>query len=243
MNVSHSTNRDAGWGAFTDIGLGRIVCTADSETARLVSNVYTGHYNGYYDFAINGHETDGLLYRYERYPTQVDGEYDYRIVLRHYEGSDIEVTIPSGCGVYGIENGVFLNRLNLQKVVIPSGVTFIGESAFNGCAVLHEGAEQNVIELPNTLKRVGNLGFRGLGDAYTSQRFYLVLPASLQEFDLNIFTDCRAVLVAPEGSHAAAVLYAGWYRFYYTLEDAMAQRNPQYKYDPNDPQHEHYGNL
>jgi len=239
-----STNRSAGWGAFTDINLGRIVCTAGSETAYLVSNAYTNHYEGYYNFALRGHETDGLLYRYDRYDTDAEGVYDYRLVLKQYEGSDIEVTVPAGCGVWRIENNVFKDRNNLQRLILPTGVVELGESAFGGCAVLHEGAEQNVIRLPETIRRAGNLAFQNLGEAYTSQRFFLVLPASLNEFDINIFAGCNAVLVAPAGSVAASVLFSNWYYYYNTLEDAMAQENCQYQryyVDGVEQEHVHYG--
>ena len=154
------------------------------------------------------------------------------------------MTIPSGTGLYGIDNRVFQGRNNLQQVIIPSGVEWFGEEVFDGCAVLHEGDpedELNVIRLPIGLKRIGNLAFKGLGEAYVSQRFFLLLPASLEEFDLNIFTDCNAVLIAPQGSYVAGMLEAGWYYYYYTLADAMAQTNCRYKVDPDQPTHVHYG--
>lgn len=239
-----ATNTANDWGSMNDLNKGVIVCTAGSETARLVSNVYTNHYNGAYFFALKGHETDGLIYRYERYDTNVEGEYDYRLSLWRYDGDDIEVAIPSDSGLWRIENNVFKDKNNLQKVVIPEGVTEIGDSAFDGCAMLHEGEDQNVIVIPSGVKRAGNLAFKDLGNAYTGQRFFLVLPASLSEFNINIFTGCNAVLVAPAGSPVASALYNNWYYYYNTLEDAIAQANVQYQHyyvDGVEQEHVRYG--
>lgn len=230
-----STTTANSWGSFGGLNKGVLVCAYDSETARLLSNVYTNHYNGSYMFALKGHETDGLIYRYERYGEE--GAYEYKLVLQRYDGSDIEVNIPSGCGIYGIANGAFSGK-NVQKVVIPNGVQWIGASAFDGCDVLHESTDVNVITLPGSLKTIGDLAFRDVGSSYL-ERFYLVLPSSLEFFNINIFTGCRAVLVAPMGSYAAGVLHDNFYYYYFTLEDAMAQRNVQFK-PTDDPEHTTY---
>ena len=222
-----STNTAAGWGAFTDINMGRVACSPDTSTALQLSGIDTYNHNGSYRFALKGHETDGLLYHYRTYATDEGSE--NRLILKWYEGTGSAVTIPADCGIYAIGNSVFAGKTNLEKVIIPDGIVQIGTSAFDGCTMLHDGAQTNAIVLPDTVKSIGNLAFKDLGAAYTAERFYLVLPSSLEEFDLNIFTGCNAVLVAPAGSYAAGRLYAGWYRYYNTLEDARAQRNMQVK--------------
>ena len=125
-----------------------------------------------------------------------------------------------------------------------SGVAEIGSSAFDGCAVLHTGAGENVIVVPGTVTKAESLAFQSLGEAYTAQRFFLVLPAGLTEFDIGIFHDCNAVLVAPDGSAVANALYAGWYYYYSTLEDAIAGINVRYQHyyvDGVEQPHVHYG--
>ena len=220
-----STNTAAGWGAFTDINKGRLVSSPGSSTALLLSGIDTVYHNGVYRFALKGHQTDGLLYLYRTYTTD-EGTVN-RLILEQYEGTDAEVTIPSGCEIYSIADGVFQDRSYLEKVVMPDGIERIGSSAFDGCSMLHDGAEEDAVIVPGTVKSAGNLAFKDLGSAYTAERFYLVLPSSLQEFDMNIFTGCNAVLVAPAGSAAAAALYNNWYRYYNTLEDARLQQNMQ----------------
>ena len=221
-----STNVDSGWGAFTDINLGRIVTSPDCPTALQLSGIDTYNHGGVYRFSLKGHETDGLRYLYKTYNTD-DGPVN-RLVLMECEGTATDVAIPADCGIWRIENNAFKDRADLQSVVIPAGVVELGSSAFDGCAVLHDGEEQNVIVIPNTVKRAENLAFRDLGAAIT-ERFFLVLPASLSEFDINIFTGCNAVLVAPAGSPVAQALFNNWYYYYNTLEDAIAQQNCRFQ--------------
>ena len=229
-----STNVDAGWGAFTDINMGRIAAAplspddpgSPSSTALQLSGIDTYNHGGSYYFAIKNHRTDGLLYRYDI--RTVDGEQVNILVLKAYEGSATELAIPSGYGIYRIENNVFLNRNALTGVIIPSGVKEIGENAFNGCTVLHNGVETNVISIPAGVEKAGNFAFKDLG-AGIKDRFCLVLPSSLSEFDINIFTGCNAVLVAPAGSPVAQRLYASDYYFYNTLTDAQNKQNLRFQ--------------
>ena len=243
-----STNVDSGWGAFTDINMGRIVTSPNCSTALQLSGIDTYNHGGSYRFALKGHETDGLLYRYRQYSTPIPEQYENRLILEQYEGTGNLVTIPAGTGLYGIESAVFKERSNIEKVVIPDGVVWLGEDVFNGCAVMHEGDPQNVenvIRLPGTLKNIGYRTFMELGTAYTAERFFLVLPGGLESFDISIVTNCNAVLVAPNGSVAAQVLHGNWYYYYFTLEDAMAQTNVQYRRDIDEHgvevPHVHYG--
>lgn len=237
-----STNTAAGWGAFTDINMGRISCAPDTTTALQLSGIDTYNHNGSYLFALKGHETDGLLYQYRQYT--VNGEPVNRLELRQYEGSGTAVDIPSGTGLYRIENRVFEDHQELQQVTLPDGLVEIGEYAFSGCTLLHGGAEEFVIRVPGTVKRIQNNAFYEVGNGYAAERFYLVLPGALDEFDISAVTKCNAVFVAP-GGLAAQVLYDNWYYYYTTLADAKAGTNCQYRreYDAQGIEipHAHYG--
>ena len=85
-----------------------------------------------------------------------------------------------------------------------------------------------MIRVPGTVKRIQNNAFYEVGNGYAAERFYLVLPGALDEFDISAVTQCNAVLVAP-GGLAAQVLYDNWYYYYVTLEDAKAGTNCQYR--------------
>ncbi|MBQ9197680.1 MAG: leucine-rich repeat domain-containing protein, partial [Clostridia bacterium] len=229
--TSISTNTDAGWGAFTDINKGRISCNPDTTTALQLSAIDIYNHGGSYRFALKGHETDGLLYQYRQYT--VDGEPVNRLELRAYEGSGTSVTIPAGVGLYRIEDDVFKDCQELEQVTIPDGVVEIGSYAFSGCTMLHGGAEEFVIRVPSTVKRLQNNAFFNAGSGYYAERFYLVLPAGLEEFDISVVTGCNAVFVAP-GGLAAQVLYNNWYYYYLTLADAMNGIDCQYRREYND---------
>ena len=239
--TSISTNVDAGWGAFTDINMGRVSCNPDTKTAIQLSGIDTYNHNGSYLFALKGHETDGLLYQYRQYT--VNGEPVNRLELRRYEGSGAAVYIPADTGLYRIENNVFKDHQELQQVTMPDGLVEIGDSAFSGCTLLHGGAEEFVIQVPSTVKRIQNNAFCEVGSGYTANRFYLVLPGALEEFYISAITNCNAVFVAP-GGLAATVLYDNWYYYYTTLADAKAKTNCQYQryvVDGMEVDHVHYG--
>ncbi len=245
-----NTNTGAGWGAFAGINKGRISCTPGTDTAILVTNVLDNYYNGGYLFAIRGHETDGMLYRYEA-RTNTNGETEYKLILMQYEGTGSEAVIPAGCGIYGISKNVFRDHTELEKVVIPEGIVEIGDNVFSGCTMLHQNGTEEVnavlcpvIRLPATLTKAGNSAFSNMGSE-CGKRFYMVLPASLTEFDINIFAGCEAVLIAPPDSIAAGRLYDAWYYYYSTLEDAVMHTNCMYKryyVDGEEQEHIHYGN-
>lgn len=239
--TSISTNVDAGWGAFTDINMGRVSCNPDTTTAFQLSGIDTYNHNGSYLFALKGHETDGLLYQYRQYT--VNGEPVNRLELRRYEGSGAAVYIPADTGLYRIENNVFKDHQELLQVTMPDGLVEIGDSAFSGCTLLHGGAEEFVIQVPSTVKRIQNNAFYEVGNGYTANRFYLVLPGALEEFYISAITYCNAVFVAP-GGLAAQELYNNWYYYYTTLADAKAGTNCQYqRYYVNnlEEDHIHYG--
>ena len=242
--TSVATNTDAAWGAFTDINMGRVSCAPDTSTALQVSGIDDHNHGGSYRFALKGHETDCLLYHYDLYPTETQGQYEPRLVLKIYEGTGTEVTIPSGVGLYRIENAVFMDRTSLQSVTMPTGLVEIGESAFRGCTTLHTSAETDVIRVPSTVKYIGDYAFNSVGSAITD-RFYLILPSGLEmeTFSINIIEACNAVFVVA-GGPAATALYNNWYYYYSTLADAIAQENchfQRYIVDGHEVYHVHYG--
>lgn len=239
--TSISTNVAAGWGAFTNINMGRISCNPDTSTALQLSGIDTYNHNGSYLFALKGHETDGLLYQYRQYT--VNDEPVNRLELRRYEGSGAAVYIPADTGLYRIENNVFLDHQELLQVTMPDGLVEIGENAFSGCTLLHGGAEEFVIQVPSTVKRIQNSAFYEVGSGYTANRFYMVLPSALEEFYISAITDCNAVFVA-SGGLAATALFDNWYYYYATLADAKAGTNCHYRryyVDNLEEQHVHYG--
>ena len=205
-----------------------LVCGRESQTAKLLSDRnYTYTSPGQYDFR----------FRYKK--STEDGRRfdDYRLFVVGYAGTGKEVYIPEG--VYGIErfkwdppygqfDPSFYGNTTIEKVVIPDGVEFIGDSVFCGCSMLSD------VTLPASLKVLKNHAFENSG-ASSGKRYYIVLPSGLEEMTGNnaagwaSFNGCGAVLVAPPGSVGAQELYDYWWVFYSNLEDAVNQRNLCYK--------------
>ena len=66
-------------------------------------------------------------------------------VLEKYTGKGGDVIIPEG--VTSIGNGAFASCFALTSVVIPEGVTSIGERAFHSCIKLTKASIPNSVSL------------------------------------------------------------------------------------------------
>lgn len=76
---------------------------------------------------------------------------DGTVQITGYTGDKSELIIPAvlaGKDVAGIGGGAFKKNTNLVRVVIPEGVTTIGDYAFYGCSNLRS------IEIPKTVERM-----------------------------------------------------------------------------------------
>ncbi len=207
-----------------------LVCKVNTTTARTLSD-------GNYSFAIQGHHTDGLIYRYENRAIEGEngGEPMYRLFVYDYVGDATEVAIPDDIGVYGVArtppggsdtwHPAFMNVKTLRKIVIPEGVVVVSQSAFANCTALTD------ITLPSTLKRIKERAFENVG--HTGQRFIVVIPAGVEEFYAGAFKsfgDSGATLVAL-GSFVRQTLYDNLWQYYESVEAAEAMypliRKPQ----------------
>jgi len=129
-------------------------------------------------------------------------DYDYYadntgIVLTKYNGNDKEVVVPSeidGTAIVKIE-GTFYNNQSIEEVILPEGITIIGEQAFYGCTNL-----KSVI-LPKSTKIIDNYAF-----AYCGIK-EIVLPANTHYINEGAFLGCSN-LTAIE-SHAEPITMDG----------------------------------
>ena len=76
-------------------------------------------------------------------------------MLVEYNGTDVDVVIPSERGITAIADGVFRDMYLIESVSVPEGVTSIGAEAFSGCSAIGS------IRLPASLTAVGDRAFAG----------------------------------------------------------------------------------
>ena len=111
------------------------------------------------------------------------------VTLVSYLGGSVEIIVPDG--VTHIGEAAFMAP-NVRRVVLPEGVVNIGSKAFMGCGALEE------ITLPTTLKTIGN-------DAFSKCAMLkdISFPESLGYIGRGAFANCirvsRIKLVNPHG--------------------------------------------
>lgn len=97
--------------------------------------------------------------------------------LLRYRGSQRNVVIPQG--VSRIGDHAFLACGSMERLVIPSGVTAIGRAAFRGCRKLQR------VSLPDGLIHIGDSAFRRCSSLHT-----INLPDSLVAMGRYVFLGC-----------------------------------------------------
>ena len=108
---------------------------------------------------------------------------DFKIidgVLIKYNGKDKKVVIPDG--VTSIGNRAFDNRWKITSVTIPNSVTSIGNSAFDGCSGITS------INIPNGVTSIGDRAF-GSCSGLTS----ITIPNSVTSIGEYAFLCCSGL--------------------------------------------------
>lgn len=102
-------------------------------------------------------------------------------VLARYRGTDTVIAIPENLGITEIGAQIF-RQSDITRVVIPEGVTTIGEGAFEFCEQLSEAV------FPSSLKQIGQGAFSGCTQLTLSE-----LPAGLEKIGAYAFEKCSAL--------------------------------------------------
>lgn len=175
------------------VGQALITVTAGSETAKCYINVSADN---------------------TAFTTTVSGG---GCIVTGYHGSDTVVVVPdriSGLPVTGIGDSAFAGK-TVTSVYLPSTVTTIGDSAFEGCAHL------TTVTLPTGLTSIGDsafasctvlrsislpAGLTNLGDSAFARCYSLetiCLPASLTTIGDRVFRYCSSLTVFVPANSAA----------------------------------------
>ena len=101
-------------------------------------------------------------------------------VLAKYEGVGGDVVIPEG--VTEIGEVAFLGCSSLESVTIPEGVREIGEDAFAFCKSLES------VTIPEGVKKIGRDAFRGCGSLKT-----ISIPEGVAEIGEDAFSGCSSL--------------------------------------------------
>ena len=109
-------------------------------------------------------------------------------VLKKYQGQGGDVVIPEG--VTSIGDSAFTGCSSLTSVVIPEGVTSIGDCAFWGCRSLTS------VVIPEGVTSIGDWAFK-----YCSSLASVVIPEGVTSIGKDAFSDCSSLtsIVIPEG--------------------------------------------
>jgi len=79
----------------------------------------------------------------------------------------------------GIESGIIERRSSIKQIIVPVGVTKLGENAFRECRKLES------VELPETIETIGDSAFE---DCYQLQ--HIELPKNLKSIEEGAFCNC-----------------------------------------------------
>ena len=101
-------------------------------------------------------------------------------VLRAYRGKGGDVVIPEG--VTAIGNGAFCRCLEVTSVIIPDTVTSIGEEAFYICTNL------KTIVIPESVQRIGQRAFESCRNLN-----HIRIPEGVTDIGYRTFGDCHSL--------------------------------------------------
>ncbi|MBR6743655.1 MAG: leucine-rich repeat protein [Clostridia bacterium] len=101
-------------------------------------------------------------------------------VLKQYSGKGGDVIVPEG--VTSIGDNAFRNCHDLTSVTVPLGVTAIGNNAFEYCTSLSR------VSLPDSITHIGSQAFQ-----YCFELKEIEIPTGVNRIDYGTFRSCRGL--------------------------------------------------
>ncbi len=122
------------------------------------------------------------------YSKSTDGDGNVSIVLNKYNGSDVNVIIPSELdegSFTAIGKAAFSDNGAIYNVTVPGGVRLVDNYAFFGCENLQ------IVSLPQSVKKIGVEAF-----ANCSSMVELHLPTDVSSVGESCFAYCTSLVSA-----------------------------------------------
>lgn len=148
-----------------------------------------------FDYELNGWpepmEDDPCLCGDWLYAVTGKGE----CVIREYNGSDRTVVVPAeldGYAVTGVNSYCFNGNLFMEELIVPDGVTYLGNYAVARCASLRR------VQLPDSVTSLGGGCF-----AHCRDLEEISLPRELSTIMIMAFIGCVSLrrIALPDGVH------------------------------------------
>lgn len=111
--------------------------------------------------------------------------YDAYGKIQQYEGSEVNLVIPSKLGntaIKKIGSSVFYNNTTLKSVTLPNGLTEIGDNAFGSCP------ELTTVKFPSTLKLIDDFAF-----TQCPKLTKVTFPEGLKTINQGAFLFCKSI--------------------------------------------------
>ena len=120
-------------------------------------------------------ETPGKYFDYKRLSNS-------RIEITAYTGANPDIIVPAAINGYTVSTVSLENNTLIETVVLPEGMTTIGDSAFSGCSSLTS------INIPNSVTAIGSSAFRGCSSLSS-----INIPNSVTSIHSYAFYDCSSL--------------------------------------------------
>ena len=140
-----------------------------------------------------------------------DTEVNNGIKITKYVGTRSDVSIPpkiQNNTVTQIAYGAF-EKTNITSVIIPNGVTSIGNAAFDGCTRLTS------VTIPNS---VTSIGYGAFGDC--TRLTSVAIPNGVKAIGTGTFKNCTSLTSVTIGN-SVKVIGLGYFGFFVGLEGAF----------------------